>query len=595
MKAERKYIFHVLPLLLFIALAFFINACKLWDIQQIVFYTDSQFWREHSHIIGGISEWITNLICQFFFYPIVGNVLLGVILFALFELIMLTLNRLASNKFNYILALILPCIFLYFLKNPIFPLNFIFQLIITLLLVNVFLHFYPSNPVVNFLLFILLFLSIFYINSFLSTLVFGFCVLAFDFKSKRKNIAFRIIILIVLSALVFLIGKYILLTPNQIIFTGKEIFVFQSINFKRIWLVFLIIPFLALLAGLLRKQVGPLSPIIGIVAITLLVAGVILIPLKDKNILADTFRYLDHNKSWEKLLKKAEQLRSDDRIVNFYTNKALYYTGKLSTHLFEYPQSWGEYALFLTTLTEPTTLMDNSDLFYELGHIGAARYWAFEAQTVFENRPNVIKRLAECNIILGNYHAAKSFALKLSKSIIHKKVANYYLRLINDTTLIAHDKTILLKRQYTPKALVFLTKSNPENELKWLVETCPSNRMAYEYLQTFYLLHNDVNKFAQNICNLTKIGFNFLPNIYEQGIITLYYMKNVKADTICEYKISEATRYRFEGYIRMLNQFGGNFSSAEPILRETFGNTYWYYLHFVSPITLKTKIEIQYE
>ncbi|HOK99736.1 MAG TPA: DUF6057 family protein [Bacteroidales bacterium] len=598
MKSARNYILHILVLIVLIIFAFLTNAHKIWDIQQIVFYNDTQFWREHIAIIGGPSEWLTNLICQFFYFPIIGNFLLGVLLFILFEIFLLVVNKISNSNYNFIISFIIPALFIYMLKNPIFPLNFIFQLIISFILVYLFLRFYSLKIYIDSILFSLFFIALFYTSSFLSALIFSLSVILYDLNQHKGKIWYRLANIILLSTIVYLIAKYVMFLPNDRFLIGKELFTFQTIRLTRVLFIFFAVMLLLIVAFLLHKKLRTASPAplilnagIGIV----IFIGSWLIPLNDENILPDTFRYFDHTKKWDKILSKAQKLHSNDRIVNYYTNKALYYTGKLSTNLFDYPQSWGEYALFLTTLTEPNTLMDNSNIFYELGHIGAARYWAFEAQTVFENRPEILKRLAECNIILENYQAAKPFALKLSKSIVHRTIANYYLRLINDTTLIAQDKVIVHKRKCTPKVSVFITKQNPENELKMLIETNPKNRMAYEYLQTYYLLHNDVIKFVKNICNMSNIGFNFLPNIYEEGIITYYYMINQKTDTLCGYTISDASKYRFEGYKRALSQFGGNFESAEPFLKETFGTTYWFYLHFVSPITLKKEITIEHE
>ncbi|MCX7985385.1 MAG: DUF6057 family protein, partial [Bacteroidales bacterium] len=74
-KLSKELILNLITLVVVTFLSFWINAHKLWDIQQIVFYIDSRYLIEHITSIGGTSEWITNLIGQFFFFRIMGNLI----------------------------------------------------------------------------------------------------------------------------------------------------------------------------------------------------------------------------------------------------------------------------------------------------------------------------------------------------------------------------------------------------------------------------------------------------------------------------------------------------------------------------------------
>jgi hypothetical protein len=575
---------------------------KIWYIQQIVFYFDHSL-AQYFVYAGGISELITSFLGQFFYYPAIGSLILAGLLFLIFYFSFKILSAFFSTRANFYLSLILPFAFLYLIKNPAFPAIYLTQLTFSLIFTWLFIKSKIGNRWTNAGIISAMFMLLIYIASFRAALLFAAIILLYMIFNRKEQIIPSLIGLIIVSFAFIELNKYLLLSTNEILFTGREIFKFDYQDTLRINLIFFYLPVITLLLITAGKKIlkssNNLLPSTNILPSAILLAvlsvAVFLIPLKDQNLLPDNFRYLSYRQEWNKILQKAKKLQSQDRIVVYYTDKALYYTGGMSTDLFKYPQDWGEYALFLTTLTEPTTLMDNSDLFYELGHIGAARYWAFEAQTVFENRPNILQRLIATNIIVGNYSAASSFALKLSHSLLHRQEALYYLSLINDTNLIKNDNQLMLKRSLMPKFDFFLRKKNPEIELIHLLDANKNNRMAYEYYQAYNLLHNDVIKVVKNIPGMRNIGFNFVPRLYEEAAITYYYTKNINADTVDGYKISDNTRYRFNNYLKTLEYANGNFELAREPLKETYGDTYWYYLHFVSPITLKKEITVEYE
>jgi len=48
------------------------------------------------------------------------------------------------------------------------------------------------------------------------------------------------------------------------------------------------------------------------------------------------------------------------------------------------------------------------------------------------------------------------------------------------------------------------------------------------------------------------------------------------------YGIRKATIQRFSNYAKLYSSQSGNRANVEQIFAKTYGNTYWYYLHFIN-------------
>jgi hypothetical protein len=83
-----------------------------------------------------------------------------------------------------------------------------------------------------------------------------------------------------------------------------------------------------------------------------------------------------------------------------------------------------------------------------------------------------------------------------------------------------------------------------------------------------------------------------MPRLVEEAIL-VYVLRREGRDTqIGSINVSLITKEQFNDYNRILNvKYGNDFGLAQKELSEYFGNTLWYYLHYVSPITTKKEIK----
>ena len=101
-----------------------------------------------------------------------------------------------------------------------------------------------------------------------------------------------------------------------------------------------------------------------------------------------------------------------------------------------------------------------SNLYFELGHINAARKYCYEALTSFPYDPRVYKILILINLIDGKYVAAEKFIKILKRSLLYHKWADHYEKYINDHALCETDPQLAEKRNYIPEFQFFINKEN---------------------------------------------------------------------------------------------------------------------------------------
>jgi hypothetical protein len=297
--------------------------------------------------------------------------------------------------------------------------------------------------------------------------------------------------------------------------------------------------------------------------------------------------YNAKNNNWNEVLKMADKLSLDDRKVLFQINRALYHQGRLVDEMFSYSQLWGEHGLILTTYYNSEVLMYCSDLFFDMGHIKGALHWAYEAQTKFDKSPDILKRIALCNLLLGEYPTAEKFLNILSKSKIHKKWAEKYLPFLNNEAMIAGDPFLSEKRKLIPHEDFYSNTQHPQYDLYMLLTQHPENKMAFEYFIADALLNHDVAKVVVNLKYLEKLGYEKIPVHIEEALMMFLTMnKEYKVD-LGKYQISQETQKNFIAYSKLLMKYRQNRMEGQPEIYRNFGNTYWYYIHFVSPITTK--------
>ena len=101
--------------------------------------------------------------------------------------------------------------------------------------------------------------------------------------------------------------------------------------------------------------------------------------------------------------------------------------------------------------------------------------------------------------------------------------------------------------------------------------------MAFEYLMSYLLLSNNVIRFVDNLHRIQHFDYPSLPVAYEEAL--LVYKLRVGEEKFKEsgYSVSAETEARFARYYQLME------NQQVPTLQKEFGNTFWFYLNYISP------------
>ncbi len=288
------------------------------------------------------------------------------------------------------------------------------------------------------------------------------------------------------------------------------------------------------------------------------------------------------NKEWNKVLSFKSMVGNQDRIARFQLNRALFETGQMSENLFAIPQEWGEYSLLLNKEFSKDCLSYSSDLYNDFGFIKAAKYWMIEYQTYAPYAPKSLERLAISSLTLGEISTARKYFTILSKSIIYRESSKILIdRLSNEP--------FKLMREFKPDILAIIKDENPINlrepdlDLYNVLKVSPKNKMAFEYLMSYYILRNDLINFYRFLPLVLKSGFyTQMPKTYEEALIQ-YYVEVKRPVSTWEFVINKNTIERYKVFNETFLANRSDPVRLKEILKPGFKNTYWYYANFDSP------------
>jgi len=278
--------------------------------------------------------------------------------------------------------------------------------------------------------------------------------------------------------------------------------------------------------------------------------------------------------NWNQALKLSSKLQEINPIAVYLTNIALYKTNRLGNEMFHYEQI-GIAGLFLEWGSEFSPFFGN-EVFYQLGYINEAFRWSFEAMVSKGKTPRVLKKLILTSIINYDYKIAQKYLNILKKTLFYRKWAIHYLNLISDPAKIEADNEIREKRHFLIHSDFFATVTNHESVLINLLNNHSDNRMAFEYLMSYFLLRKDLISFVKNIYRLKEFNIKEIPVHYEEALLIADAKNNIPEG----YSIRESTKQVFYDYVKTYVSFTGNPDKLQEVLYNRFGKSYFYYYQF---------------
>lgn len=280
--------------------------------------------------------------------------------------------------------------------------------------------------------------------------------------------------------------------------------------------------------------------------------------------------YHTHHRNWPAVLEAARRHTNSFYVIH-HVNRALYHTGRLPSDMFAFPQHPS--TLFLTGRRADRLLRwKRFDTCIEFGFLNRAEGDLNELLEAFNEHPIILKSLALINLAKGNLGAARIYLGALSKTLFYADWADYYLTLMRSDPELLTDRRIQDLHRLMPK--------NDEADIfSTLEENSTGDRMAFEYSMAVYLLTKRLDMFAQNLGRLDDFGYSQIPRHYEEAIL-LYSALTKKKIDLHGRTISQRSRERFTNFFRILDSYGEDKRDAFNELVKDYGDSYLLYYFY---------------
>lgn len=501
--------------------------------QYQMFLFDSGYFLERIVLPGGLADYISEFLVQFYYMPVLGGAFIALLLMGIQAAVWGLMKQYgARHDFPGYLLSFLPSIALWCAMGD---QNVLLSFVVALFgaLVIGWIHNRFHNRLVK-VVFELVSTALVY--WFLGPVVFVYVVLMIGdtlMNAKQKGNVFSGIGYS--AGILILTIAWILLTTQTLQYPLYRIF--AGLNYYRypgtisplpfvvmVWAV--VIPFLGMIPCH-RKSLQKLqqSKVVIVLSYVLVIVASwfgIKVSFDEMTYELIDYDFLVRTEQWDKIIEKAEKKPATTPLSVSCVNLALSQKGMLADRLFEFYQNGGE-GLFPTFTRDMISPVSTAEIFFRLGMVNDAERYMFEAQEAIPNyrkSARLTRRIIECEIINGNYQVAAKLLRRLQKTLFYSNWANQTMALLGNEKAINRHPIYGKLRKYREKKQDFLFSDREMDQMLGLLFLNDNhNRMAYEYLMCYELLQRDMEKFMQYYPLGRFVGYDHIPRTFQEILI----------------------------------------------------------------------------
>lgn len=501
--------------------------------QYQMFLFDTGYFLERIVLPGGLADYISEFLVQFYYMPVLGGAIIALLLMGIQAAVWGLMKQYgARHDFPGYLLSFLPSIALWCAMGD---QNVLLSFVVALFgaLVIGWIHNRFHNRLVK-VVFELVSTALVY--WFLGPVVFLYAALMIGDTLKNakqkgnvfSGIGYSVCILVLTIAWI-LLSTQTLQYPMHRIFAGLNYYRYPGavspLPFVvMVWAV--VIPFLGMIPcrqkSLQKLQQSKVVIVLSYVLV--IVASWFGIKASFDEMTYDLIDYdfLVRTEQWDKIIEKAEKKPATTPLSVSCVNLALSQKGMLADRLFEFYQNGGE-GLFPTFTRDMISPVSTAEIFFRLGMVNDAERYMFEAQEAIPNyrkSARLTRRIIECDIINGNYKVAAKLLRRLQKTLFYSNWANQTMALLGNEKAINRHPIYGKLRKYREKKQDFLFSDREMDQMLGLLFLNDNhNKMAYEYLMCYELLQRDMEKFMQYYPLGRFVGYDHIPRTFQEILI----------------------------------------------------------------------------
>lgn len=528
--------------------------------QYQLFLLNTDYFISRISVPGGLVDYISEFLVQFYYVPKIGALILALIFLGLQRHVWVICRQENAADYWYSLSF-LPIVMLWFMISdenvlPTFPIS----ITMALVLISAYNRVAKGGFVLGKYLFLITAIVIGYWLIGPSVFLLSLWVVVKEIKAQRsiKRVGVSIVI-VVLTILPPLVCSALLPYELGRFFVGLNYYRFPVYDATVQCLVALLFVATPIIVGFLPQiWIGRKSLIVNIIGFAVVWIGGGLLVFGSFNTVRNDlieYDYLVRSEQWDKIIKKAEKKPSLTPMGVSCINLALSQKGMLPERLFEFYQN-GPDGLLPPFTRDMTAPVPTAEVFFRLGFINETHRYVYEAQESIANSRKsgrLTKRLIQCEIINGNYAPAKKWLRMLEQTIFYKKWARETLEMLEDVAKVDQDPLYGGLRQLRPKKDFLFSDSEVDQMLGMLFTNNYSNKMAYEYLMCWVLLQRDLEKFMRYYPIGSLAKYNRIPKVFQEVIIGVSLQQNPDPKKI-PYKVDQQPLNNTLGFIRLYMQ-----------------------------------------
>ena len=555
---------------------------------------------------GGLIEYVGAFFTQFYFYPFAGAIILTTVLATvvlLFYQICLTPSPVGRVGEGFKQLFFIPFIPAILLMTSFGNVFFDLSAALGILLVLAGFRWYITLSLpVRYGAGILLFTSVYFIAGgnalLLAALILIFELTGFESSKKQTKKRNKLLYLLLLAGWAALLPwlswcLFYTITMREAYFAlTPATFIFPNIDSIILWIS---IPTLFLIWRLAANKISRCNlstwkvGILNFLMVSVLTGYCTNVLFNRRgNVISRITYNLQHN-NYNSAIATGKDNPSNNRLICYLTNIALYESGKMPYSMFNYKQIGTSGLLLNWEFANSDVLVFYlGEVYYRLGMMLQAEHCAFESLVASQKGINakVVQRLALTNIVRRDSATADKYLRYLDNSLFYHNWAHQQRKNLASamadptfhvpgTPIPAHCKDFLIAYQV------------PEYTLLMLLEANPKNRMAFEYLMAYSMLQRDLEKVKWCMDNYYgNFDYPAIPTHYEEALLLYKIVFDESPDFFTRYPVSNTTLERYDRYMQAVKAAQGSKRKFGQFEKQ-FGNTYWYYMNLIDPSTLK--------
>ena len=501
--------------------------------QYQMFLFDIGYFLERIVLPGGLADYISEFLVQFYYMPVLGGTIIALLLMSIQAISWGLMKQYGMKAVfpGYLLSFVPSIVLWCAMGDQNLLLSFVVALSGALLMGWVHNRFHNRLVKVVFEL-----VSTALVYWFLGPVVFLYAALMIgDTLMKGKQKGHLLSSLGYSACLLILTVAWILLTTQSLQYPISRIF--TGLNYYRypgtvsplplgvmIWTVVVVFFGMVPDSHAWIKKLQQSKVVMALSYVLVIVASWFGIKASFDEMTYDLIDYdfLVRTEQWDKIIEKAEKKPATTPLSVSCVNLALSQKGQLADRLFEFYQNGGE-GLFPTFTRDMISPVSTAEIFFRLGMVNDAERYMFEAQEAIPNyrkSARLTRRIIECEIINGNYQVAAKLLRRLQKTLFYSNWANQMMALLGNEKAINRHPIYGKLRKYREKKQDFLFSDREMDQMLGLLFLNDNhNRMAYEYLMCYELLQRNMEKFVQYYPLGRFVGYDHIPRTFQEILI----------------------------------------------------------------------------